>query len=126
MNRETAEGVAFGAVAILALDNALWWVAALGKMGRPLPRAVYPGGLAGSGRGDRRPSRTRRQEWEGFLTATGGAGSNSGVSMPTASGPRPDGASSHHCSSRSLLGLMTVSPGRTGLQSQGSRSRLSP
>jgi len=42
MNRETAEVVAFGAVAILALDNALWWVAALGKMGRPLPRAMWP------------------------------------------------------------------------------------
>ena len=42
MNRETAEVVAFGAVAILALDNALWWVAALGKMGRPLPRALWP------------------------------------------------------------------------------------
>lgn len=41
MNREAAEVVAYSAVAILALDNLLWWLAALGQMGRPLPRALW-------------------------------------------------------------------------------------
>jgi len=49
MDREIVEFVVFGGVAILAFDNVLWWIAALGTMERPLPRALWPAGAAAIG-----------------------------------------------------------------------------